>query len=454
MKMKKFMIACYMALAFPLVNSCEKYLEQKPDSSLSEANSLKDIEALFSNTMVMNYYSMGIGEASSDNYYLDGEIWKALEQHERNIYVWGEEIFYDFYLNSWLDYYQTVYYSNYALNRLEKMGGLDQGTKSFNDLKGRALFYRGFAFYKLVTMFAKTYSAATSGSDLGIPLRLSDDFNQPSVRSTVKECYDQIINDMLMASELLPEHQNSSHSPSRSSAFTLLSWIYLIMQDFGNTERYALKSLEINDRIIHYGTLDPSDDYPFLPDNSEAVFTVATGSLAMLSQSYAKIDSTLYASYGSNDYRKKLFFGENGDGSVHFKGSYAGSNGIFMGLTTIDSYLNLAEALVRQGKVVPAKFYLGKLLENRIEDYDPSSAEPLSDSETLELILRERRKEFVMRDSRWIEIKRLNRYKDVPIIPTRVIDGKNISLVPGENRYALPLPSEIVRYSGMPQNPR
>jgi hypothetical protein len=70
----------------------------------------------------------------------------------------------------------------------------------------------------------------------------------------------------------------------------------------------------------------------------------------------------------------------------------------------------------------------------------------------LDTILLERRKELVMRTLRWIDIKRLNK-EDRNIVPVRIVAGERFSLPPNDNRYALPLPSDVVNISGMPQNP-
>jgi hypothetical protein len=76
-----------------------------------------------------------------------------------------------------------------------------------------------------------------------------------------------------------------------------------------------------------------------------------------------------------------------------------------------------------------------------------------SNTEALDIILLERRKELLMRGLRWIDIKRLNK-EGRNILPKRIINGQSFSLSVNENRYALPLPDDIISITGMPQNPR
>jgi hypothetical protein len=74
-----------------------------------------------------------------------------------------------------------------------------------------------------------------------------------------------------------------------------------------------------------------------------------------------------------------------------------------------------------------------------------------SAQEALDIVLMERRKELLMRGIRWSDIKRLNK-ESRNIIPTRVINNQIYTLAPNEDRYALPLPTDIVNLTGIAQN--
>lgn len=70
----------------------------------------------------------------------------------------------------------------------------------------------------------------------------------------------------------------------------------------------------------------------------------------------------------------------------------------------------------------------------------------------MNIIVQERRKELVFRNLRWMDIKRLNK-EGANITLKRIIDGQTFTLPPNNNRFALPLPADIVKMTGMPQNP-
>ena len=69
----------------------------------------------------------------------------------------------------------------------------------------------------------------------------------------------------------------------------------------------------------------------------------------------------------------------------------------------------------------------------------------------LETILLERRKELLMRGLRWIDIKRLNK-EGHNIVQKRVVNNVVYTLPANDPRYALPIPIDIIRATGMAQN--
>lgn len=452
--MNKLLNIALTILIVTQLMSCEQFLELKPDAKLKVVTTLNDLDAVMNNTSVMNYYTMGIGEASADNYYVDYNVWKSLDQGEREMYIWGNEIFYQSSSNPWMDYYRVVYYANFVLSNLESMPNLEASQNSlYRNLKGRALFFRAYSFFKLVTLFSKTYDLNTANSDLGIPLRLSDDFNQPTTRASVHACYHQICEDLIAAKDLLNDRSTNQHEPSRHAALLLLSWTSLIMQDFNMAARYGQDALSIDDRLIDYTKYNGSNSFPFEMNNSEVAFIVG-GVNNLIGYWYSKIDLNLYTSYSSHDFRKSLFFGTNTDGTIYFKGSYLGANGLFMGLATTDAYFNVAESLIRLGQVSEGLHYLNEVLKMRYLNANIPTLQGIDIKSALQLTLSERRKEFIMRDSRWIDIKRLNKFEDSQIVLKRFLNGTEYDLGIDDNKYALPIPEEIIQITGIPQNPR
>lgn len=431
--------------------SCKKYLDQRPDKSLVIPQKMEDLQALLDNNNTMNAFPSGIGEASADNYYFTGSDWASLfSEADKEVYIWGPEVFGE-YPNVWSDIYKCVYVTNYVLENLEKIPPANDPSEG-NNVKGTALFFRANNFFILANACAKAFDSATAATDLGIPLRLSSDFTEPSFRASVKESYERILDDLLQAATLLPITPRHKMRPSRPAAYALLSRVYLAMRNYTRAGLYADSCLQFNRDLMDFNSLNTALTYPMPLFNTEVIFH-SHGTVNVLANSRAKIDSVLYDSYAENDLRKKLFYKANNDGTHSFKGSYHGSVNMFLGLATDEVFLTRAECMAREGNVEEALNTLNTLLVKRWKTgtFVPYTA--ANENEALKTILEERRKELVMRDLRWMDIKRLNK-EGWNIKLKRNLDGWEYVLLPNEERYALPLPESVISRSGMPQNPR
>lgn len=439
--------------------SCTKYLDKKPDKTLVVPSTLQDLQAILDNNNQINLFqNNGVGEASADNYYLNYNDFLALYfLSDRSVYTWDKEIFYDNPPgnNEWSDIYGITYKANIVLATIDDIEKTPQNTSSWENIKGSAYFLRGYSFSILARNYAKVYDKNTSSTDMGIPLRLNIDFNEKSTRASIEQTYNQIIEDLKDAILLLPVNPQHVMRPSKRAAFALLSRVYLFMQDYVNAGLYADSALLINNTLMDYNN-DPSiiqsSPFPFIRFNSEVIFH-AEGLLNPLYNLWANIDSLLYASYDSNDLRKTLFFNDHSNGTFGFKGNYTGDVSIFDGIANDEVYLTRAECYARTGNKDSALSYLNSLLVKR---WKAGSFVPLTavdDRDALNKILIERRKELLMRDLRWMDIKRLNK-EGGNISLKRILNGVTYYLAPNDNKFALPIPATVIQLSGMTQNPR
>lgn len=439
--------------------SCKKYLDEKPDKKLVVPATLQDLQAILDNNNQINQFkNNGVGEASADNYYLNDNDFSALYfLSDRSVYTWDKEIFYDNPPgnNEWSDLYSIVYKANVVLASINNIEKTDQNALAWENVKGSACFLRGYSFSILARNYAKVYDKNTSSTDMGIPLRLGTDFNEKSTRASVEQTYKQIIKDLKDAISLLPETPRHVMRPSRRAAYALLSRVYLFMQDYVDAGLYADSALAINKTLMDYNndpSIDPNSPAPFMKFNPEVIFH-AEGILDPLYNSVANIDSLLYASYESNDLRKTLFFNDHLNGTFGFKGNYTADVTIFDGIAADEVYLTRAECYARTGNKDSALSYLNSLLVKRWKAGTFIPVTVGDDQSALNKILIERRKELLMRDLRWMDIKRLNK-EGANISLLRIVNGITYTLKPNDNKFALPLPATIIQISGMDQNPR
>lgn len=448
-----FHILLYFSLSLGLVlcSGCKKYLDEKPNKNLTVPSSFKDLQALLDQNSVFNIYQLDAGDGSCDDYYLTTEIWNSLSlEGDRQSYIWGDEIFYGA-TNQWFLLYQQVYYANLVLEFSDKLN--DGNEEMRNKLKAQALFQRARAFLTLVTTWAKAYDMATAHTDLGIPLRLVSDFNLPSSRASVEQSYKQILDDIERSITLFPATNETAFRANKFAAFALQARTYLNMGDYEKALKSSLNCLEGKSSLINFNELDPSSPYPIPRLNNEVLYSY-TGGWGTLYDFAAKIDTILLSMYDSNDLRKVIFYNKLDDGSYTYRGSYDGGVDLFMGLALDEIYLIKSECLVRLNKVEDGLVTLSQLLVNRYKTgtYHPKSG--LSKIEALREIFRERRKELLMRDVRWQDLKRLNRDVNFQSTLKRILGNKTYELKPGDPRYALPIPKVVINNSNLQQNPR
>lgn len=455
MKKKLFQLPVLLLLAvLVLLSSCKKeWLDQKPDSHLVVLSSLDDYRSLMDNLSFAsaNY----LGEVGTDNYYIPQTSLVSLAAQYVNLYLWANNGYGVPSIGAWY-LYNNIYTCNSTLYGLGKVEKTSANADLYDQVRGTALFWRGYDYFELAKAFVKPYDSVGSASDPGIPLRLEADITQKIGRGSVKQVYDQILADLLQACPLLPTAKQAYKiRPNRTAAYAVLARIYLAMENYDKALLYADSSLQLNNTLLNYNTVTPSTYYglPAYNLNPEVIFYSQTSSNALYVTT-AKIDSVLYNSYTAHDLRKTVFFRISA-GAV-FRGSYDGTgrNQFFAAPAVDEMYLIRAEGYARAGNVAAAMKDLNTLLITRwiTSTFVPFTATDARDA--LQQILTERRKELVMRSVRWTDLRRLNKDNRFATTVTRIYNGITYTLAPNDNKYEWPLPDDEILYSGIAQNPR
>lgn len=436
--------------------SCKKYLDTKSDAKLVVPGTISDLQGIMDDATVMNLArTPSYGENSCDDFFLPKANYDAVAESMQDVYRWKKRPYR--YPNDWSLGYLPVYNSNLCLDLLSDIARTEKNAKDWDNVKGSALFFRSYYFFMLTVNFGLGYDPATSSADPGIILRLSSDFNVKSDRATVKACLDRVISDTQESISLLPETPLNQFRPSKAAAFALLSRVYLYMNDLEAAANYADKCLKIKSQLMDFNSdsdvIGLDQNIPFKRFNKETIFyTEMYSGFGLLNTTRAKIDTGLYASYSVNDLRKRAFFRANGI-YQQFKGSYSSSSTTFFsGFATDELYLVRAEGRAWTGNLSGAMDDLNLVLKSRWKNtvsYIPVTAINIQDA--LAKIRVERRKELLMRNIRWGDIKRLNKI-GAGIILKRLVNNQVSELLPNDPFYALPLPDDIVEEAGIKQN--
>jgi len=449
----------FLSVLYLLFTGCKKdWLDAKPSTDLVVPQNLGDYQSLLDNTDVFNTNEPVIGLMAGEQFHLSESDWQNVPVLTfKNAYIWGDDIYQGEEGNSgWWNSYTKVLYANVVLEGITKINPTAANQVAWNNIKGSSLFFRAFEFYNLSQLFCKPYNSTTANSDLGVPLRTTSDINTPSVRATLQQTYDQIINDLQAARELLPVSPTIRSRPSRQAADALLARIYLSMEDYAKAGEAATKALQSYSVLIDYNSLNASSSSPFPSlrnGNTEVIFYAEMQGVQVLNSPALIVEPVLYSLYDSADLRKSIFFTGNG-GIKNFKGSYTGTLFYhFAGLATDELYLIRAESYARANKTTEALQDLNSLLQNRYQGtFVPVTATSVNDA--LIRIVAERKKELLYRGLRWSDLRRLNKDNQFKETLTRGLNGQTYSLLPNDPKYVFLIPPEIIRLSGIQQNIR
>jgi len=434
--------------------ACNKYLDIQSNRNQVVPSDLNELQQILDGAQNMNFHFCAIGEVSADDYFLKQKVFDGLSEENRKFYTWDNPVYN--YNNDWARAYIPVYNCNLVLDKLKKIERTTLNRDDWDNVRGSALFYKASQYLSLIWVYGKAYSENTSSADFGIVLRESSDFNIQSKRATVSTSYRVILNDLLKAAEILPDKAIHVMRPSKTTAYAVLARTYLSMARYDSAYYYADKVLSVNKELLDFNNSSEvklTAAYPFIRFNKETLgYFELVNSNAQVGSNYANIDTGLYESYKSNDLRKKAYFKINTDGYVSFKGSYSGSANLFGGLTVDEMLLVRAECLIRLGHLRKGLEDMDYLLSHRYVTGTYLPAHFDLSNKALDFVLEERRKELVFRGLRWIDLKRLNEERrDIQI--HRSINGREYMLPPRDNRYAIPLPDDIVKAAGLIQNP-
>lgn len=375
---------------------------------------------------------------------------------------------------AWERYYSFLGPINMIIGGLEEVGGDNENLRNY--VKGEALVWRAFAYFKLLQ-----YYAPYKNDKYGVPVYLKpyeDPASAMPERKSQKEVYAQILKDCSEAGALLEMTPtvswNCAYNADFLNAMMASVYTYKAMSaakeegDWKKAEQHAgavtayRKLSNDAENLRAMFNCDPKLGGVKAFTNDEFTLRIVDGSngnLLAFKQAYGNevfiplfttVDQTadldFYDRYKDDDIRKGVYFEENAmDGTIEndkynlftpdFE-SFTVNGGVLMPFRLAEMYLIQAEALVRQGKDGEARTVLDEFKSGRYADVAASYTE----AELLDEILKERELEFFHEnDFRWLDMKRLG------IRVERVINGTAYVLEPDDFRYCLPIPKDEMK---------
>lgn len=452
--MKNKLIFYLMMAAAVTMLGCKKYLDAKPDKALATVGSLADMQSLLDDYLRLNNQTIAAAVIASDDYYVKDAALTALAQEgDKRIYNWQKGNQFEGTLDGWYYSYLNVYYGNSVLDHIADVQRTPANAVEWDNVKGQAHFFKGSGMFLATTIWAPAYEEATAATTLGVPIRANTDFNVPSTRASLAQCYEQLLKDFKAAAQLLPVAQVHVMRPSKVAAYAMLSRVYLSMNKYGEAKVYADSALQLNNVLLDYNELNPAAANPFTAYKGEVLCHLATANPQILNQNNSIVVDELYQQYHADDLRKTVFFRALGAGQYTFKGNYTGGNAQFMGPAVDELYLNRAESLARLNQLPQALNDLNSLMRkrwNKSKTYIPYASN--DQATVIAYVLTERRKELLMRGTRWTDLKRLNKLGyNLDVKRSYNVNG---GILPANDpRYAMSIPEEIINTTGISQNP-
>lgn len=458
--MKKLLTTIILS-AVILTGCKEDWLDKKRDVKLVVPQSLRDLRLLMNDAERLRMDNINLAELSSDDYYLTEQDYTNQVPMVKNFYTWNSNIYVDnFVILDWDDAYKKILLSNIILEQIEKIAFSPSEQTEWNDVKGSAHFLRGKSMYYLAQQFCKQYVNATADTDLGLPIRRNADSSEPITRSTLRQTYDFIKQDLTQASNLLNDRPKLVTDPSKISAFAFLARLGLVMADFSSALDNSNKCLALKTDLLDFNTLNLSSGVFVMPaavNNQEIIQSSRmSGGYSPTLYLFSRVPDELYTQYDNNDLRKTAWFinRNTGDfGTYAFKGSYFFGHPLFSGPTVAEVYFIRAECRARSGDVIGALSDINTVLLKRFKTgtFVPLTA---NTSSILKIVLAERRKELIRRGLRWSDLRRLNLEADQQKTIKRIVNGTEYLLPPNDPRYTLPIPNYVIAFNGIPQNQR
>ncbi len=337
--------------------------------------------------------------------------------------------------NVWYYYYDIVKQANQLLSVID--GVADATAEDKAKVKGQLLGYRAYCYYFLINLWQQTYKGHEDFP--GVPLYTGGEL-EPKGRGTVKQVYNQIIQDLSTAETLLDGQSRADVTEINVDVIRgFRARVALLMEDWPTAAQYANLARQ-GYTLINGNDIDPVNNTTlfssiatpewmwgaYIPEVDATYYASFFSHVDIMTGGYAslggqkKITKVLYDSIPDSD-RRKLWWTAPGtwvsngadpnDPNVDYnqvKHEAADPNtwaSDYLFMRASEMYLIEAEAEARQGHDAVAQNVMRDLIasSNRNPSYDPTI---YSGQDLINHILLQRRIELWGEGFSLIDIKR------------------------------------------------
>lgn len=469
-----------LILGFAIVfQGCEGFLDQSPTDALPSIEAITSVTDL--NNAVNGVYTglidfdLGLGQFTEPYSYYGGDFiaYADLKGGDLDYTASNNQISpmarfehsaeSDFAEHFWQMPYTLIGRVNDILNVIDNVEIGTGEQEQFNDLKGQLYALRALMHFDAARLFAKLPSIAdVNAANSGIPISNEKyPVDYEPTRSTLKETYDFIKNELSTSLTLLSKDENLGRI-NYWAAKGLMARVQLYLEE--NNEALAAAQEVISQSPYSLYSIDDYLSVWGVEGASESMFEILTNSSHNSQRNsigyYTHSEGYGECAFSTQGYdlltadpldiRSQLVAYEDDrqETAGNYTQKYPGRNGSLYQNNPIvirlsEVYLIAAEAKVKGGSATGsqnAEWYINELRKNRIENYNDVA------SVTLDDILMERRKELIAEGHRCWDAWRNGRSVQSPRM-NQDIDGTF-------DRAILPIPKRERDISpALEQNP-
>lgn len=314
-------------------------------------------------------------------------------------------------LNLWSSAYHTIYMVNSFLEGLEVSDSLPE--ELAEQLRGEALFVRGFTYFYLRQLYGK------------VPLILTTDYrlNASAASNTPEEIQAQILTDLQTAESLLSE-EYTQQERTYVNSFVVKALLARIALYDQNWELAIAYSTEVISQSSLYSLEDDLNEV-FLANSQEAIWQISplgggnsatnTHEWTIFASAFPQLRLTegFETIFETGDLRIANWLEQHPDNNTYRPSKYkAGNTGsaiteYSMVLRLAEQYLIRAEAQVQLGNMPAAITDLDKIRERANISLIAQTQPQISTEDFLMLLLEERQRElFAEWGHRWLDLWR------------------------------------------------
>ena len=346
--------------------------------------------------------------------------------------------------------YQVIARANFLLEyapRVEATLIEDSDIEHYNQICGEAYFARAMAYSELIKLYCKSYeSRDDANNELGVVLITKYNTDEPIIRATLQQSYEQVVNDLDMAAELMKVDSSLPMSSlfgspyfNEYTAYALRARVALYMKDYDAAIDYSTRVIDsgyymlssttqmVTSELSHFAYMWQHDDATEIIWKVGFTPTSYGGALGRIFCNYDY--STLKPDYVPSEWVLNLYNAADLRASTYFQTYQTGhSHGLTWPLlmkyfgnmdffnqhilhTTMpkplrlaEQYLIRAEAYAMKQNYTMAGNDLATLLASRYSSF--SGSVTLTEANAMQLIEEERIKELYMEGFRLMDLKR------------------------------------------------